>query len=70
METTDMPILGRPHWKEHLARQQSLSCQSHAGLKHQVQYKLLNSAAYGVPQVRERAFIVGLREDVALTPGR
>ncbi|MGI5867864.1 MAG: DNA cytosine methyltransferase [Kiritimatiellia bacterium] len=53
------------HWKEHLARLQSLSYQNYTGLKYQVQYKLLNSADYGVPQVRERVFIVGLRDDVA-----
>lgn len=33
-----------------------------AGYK--VQYRLLNSKNYGVPQLRERVFIVGVREDI------
>ncbi|MGR6903790.1 DNA cytosine methyltransferase [Lysinibacillus sp. BSL11] len=35
-----------------------------ASAGYQVQYKLLNSRDYGVPQLRERVFIVGVREDL------
>lgn len=35
-----------------------------AAAGYQVQYKLLNSRDYGVPQIRERVFIVGVRTDL------
>lgn len=35
-----------------------------AAAGYKVQYKLLNSKNYGVPQLRERVFIVGVREDI------
>ena len=34
---------------------------------YEVSYKLLNSADYGVPQIRYRAFIVGIRKDLNST---
>ncbi len=36
-----------------------------AKLGYNVKYKLLNTADYGVPQVRERVIIVGIREDIS-----
>ena len=36
-----------------------------AAAGYRVQYKLLNSRDYGVPQLRERVFIVGVRNDLA-----
>lgn len=36
-----------------------------AELGYKVEYKLLNTADYGVPQVRERVIIVGVREDIS-----
>lgn len=52
-------------WRSHLGRLESIVKGAHyAGLRYNVQFKLLNAADYGVPQVRERVFIVGLREDV------
>lgn len=35
-----------------------------AAAGYQVQYKLLNSRDYGVPQLRERVFIIGVRNDL------
>ena len=35
-----------------------------SSLNYRVQYKVLNSANYGVPQTRERVIIVGVRNDV------
>ncbi|MER1986410.1 MAG: DNA cytosine methyltransferase [Solibacillus sp.] len=35
-----------------------------AAAGYRVQYKLLNARDYGVPQLRERVFIVGVREDL------
>lgn len=52
-------------WHSHLERLKGIVNGAHyEGLRYNVQYKLLNAADYGVPQVRERVFIVGLREDV------
>lgn len=55
-------------WQEHAERLQRIADGArYAGVRYNVDYKLLNAADYGVPQVRERVFIVGLREDV-VTP--
>lgn len=52
-------------WVEHVARLKH----HHNGavpddLKYKVTFKLLNAADYGVPQKRERVFIVGFRSDL------
>ena len=52
-------------WREHLAELRKTDFDSYDGLKYNVQYKLVNAANYGVPQNRERVFIVGFRKDVA-----
>lgn len=39
-----------------------------AGSGYQVQYKLLNAYDFGVPQNRDRVFIVGVRTDQAIRP--
>ncbi len=36
----------------------------YAGIKYNVQFKLINAANYGVPQTRERVVIVGVRSDL------
>jgi len=51
-------------WREHLAFLEKLDFKKYSGLKYQVQYKLVNAVDYGVPQNRERVFIVGFRSDV------
>lgn len=51
-------------WREHLAELRKIDFASYGGLKYKVQYKLVNAANYGVPQNRERVFIVGFRNDV------
>ena len=52
-------------WRDHAARLKKIvGGGSYSGLKYRVAYKLLNAADFGVPQVRERVFIVGLRDDV------
>jgi len=37
---------------------------NYRGLKYNVVYRLVNAADYGVPQKRERVFIVGFRSDL------
>lgn len=48
-------------WQDHLAELRSASP---SGLHYDVSFKLLNAANYGVPQTRERVFIVGVRSDL------
>lgn len=54
-------------WQTHLARLRKIDFAAYGGLKYDVQYKLVNAVDYGVPQSRERVFIVGLRHDLGLT---
>lgn len=51
-------------WQEHLARLEKINHAHYRGLQYAVDFKLLNAADYGVPQIRERVFIVGIRMDV------
>jgi DNA (cytosine-5)-methyltransferase 1 len=51
-------------WKQHLLELRSLK--KYSGLTYDLHYALLNAADYGVPQQRERVFIVGLRSDLDL----
>lgn len=51
-------------WEEHLYRLKRLNWSARDGLKYKVQFRLLNAADFGVPQVRERVFIVGVRSDI------
>lgn len=52
-------------WEEHSRRLREIaSGGSYCGVRYRVQHKLLNAADYGVPQIRERVFIVGIRDDL------
>ena len=51
-------------WQSHLTRLSCIKWNEHSGIKYRVTHKLLNAADYGVPQVRERVFIVGIRSDI------
>ena len=52
-------------WKEHLARLERIHTGGHyAGLQYRVLHRLLNAANYGIPQKRQRVFIVGFRTDI------
>lgn len=55
-------------WENHLGRleKQHTSGRRPAGVTYKVLYRLLNAANYGVPQKRERVFIVGFREDLGI----
>lgn len=55
-------------WLEHRQRLAQLRATGYAsGLTYQVTWHLVNAADYGVPQRRERVFIVGLRRDLGLS---
>jgi len=52
------------NWEAHLFRLEKLHNEdNYQGLKYNVFFKLLNAADYGVPQKRERVFIIGFRSD-------
>lgn len=52
-------------WRDHLKRLEGHQTQGKAtDLKYNVVFRLLNSADYGVPQRRERVFVVCLRSDL------
>ncbi len=52
-------------WKDHLARLKKVHASGkYDGVKYNVVFRLLDAANYGIPQRRERVFIVGVREDL------
>lgn len=53
-------------WEQHLARlqQHHTSSPRHSGLSYNVVHQVLNAADFGVPQSRERIFVVGFRCDI------
>ena len=54
-------------WENHLSRLEEIQTKgTYRGLKYNVVFRLLNAADYGVPQKRERVFIVGFRSDLAI----
>lgn len=60
-------LVGRPGeaWPKHLARlERHYTRGRQEGLRYQVIKQVLNAADYGVPQRRERIFLVGFRSDV------
>jgi DNA (cytosine-5)-methyltransferase 1 len=54
-------------WEEHLAQLRNVSQLSYVGIRYDVQFKLVNAADYGVPQIRERVIIVGVRADLGIS---
>jgi DNA (cytosine-5)-methyltransferase 1 len=51
-------------WQQHLDELRNIGQSSYRGIKYNVQVKLINAANYGVPQIRERVVIVGIRSDL------
>lgn len=52
-------------WKDHLVRLEKIHTSGkYKGVKYNVIFRLLDAANYGIPQRRERVFIVGIREDL------
>lgn len=51
-------------WRSHLYELRKIDKKIHQGITYNVSYKLMNAADYGVPQIRERVIIVGIRTDI------
>jgi DNA (cytosine-5)-methyltransferase 1 len=61
-------VIRKPHetWKDHLSRLERHHTSNEKGLEYKVLSELLNAANYGVPQRRERVFIVAFRSDLCI----
>ncbi len=69
LEFPEMPRRKREEWFTHLMRLQGIKTSRTArsqGLSYNVVPTLINSADFGVPQKRERVFIVGFRSDLEI----
>ena len=67
LEFPEVPPLKNEDWSEHLARLQIEKTSGRRkghGLTYHVVPTLVNAADYGVPQKRERVFIIGFRDDL------
>ena len=54
-------------WEEHLIRLKKMHTSGkYDGVKYKVIFRLVDAANYGIPQRRERVFIVGIREDLKI----
>lgn len=61
----DLARTAKQTWEQHLASLQKRTPQdAHDSLRYDVNVKLVNAADYGVPQSRERLFIVAFRSDL------
>ena len=57
----------KEEWGDHLARlERKKTSGIRRGLTYEVVYRVLNAANFGVPQKRERVFIVGFRNDLGI----
>lgn len=53
-------------WADHLARLEAIHTSGKRKPTYNVVFRLLNAADYGVPQKRERVFLVGFRADLGI----
>ncbi len=61
----DVPRRSGDTWEDHLARLEDVHTRgSREGLHYRIVRRLINAADYGVPQTRERVFVVGFRHDL------
>ena len=61
----DVTAQAGEEWAEHLSRLERIKTKGlETDLRYSVVWRLLNAADYGVPQRRERVFIVGFRSDI------
>lgn len=67
LRTPEVPKHEGEHWQSHaerIAKRERRRTRSELG--YDISLKLLNAADYGVPQTRERVFIVGFRRDLGI----
>ena len=65
LQHPEVPRRSCDTWEDHLGRLEDVHTRgSREGLHYQIVRRLLNAADYGVPQTRERVFIVGFRHDL------
>lgn len=63
----DEPQRNKETWKDHLAHLERMQTRgTFQGLRYNVVFTCLNAADFGVPQHRERVFIVGIRGDLGV----
>lgn len=63
----ELPCSPQENWMEHLTRlEKEKTSGKMQGLTYDVVYRVLNAADYGIPQRRERVFIVGFRHDLGV----
>lgn len=59
---------GRLAWEKHYSQLRRLQKKKEkTNLCYDVSYRVLNAADYGVPQTRQRVFLVGMRSDLSFT---
>lgn len=69
LQLTHPTVLRRPDedWESHLGRLEDVHTSGgNRDLQYNVVFRVLNAADYGVPQTRERVFIVGFRRDTGI----
>ena len=60
----DVSLKASESWENHLRRLEKINASGkYDGVKYNVISRLLDAADYGIPQRRERVFIIGIRED-------
>ena len=65
LQHPEVPARDGDTWEDHLARLEDVHTRGgREGLHYRVVRRLINAADYGVPQTRERVFIVGFRNDL------
>ncbi|PZW52434.1 DNA (cytosine-5)-methyltransferase 1 [Pseudomonas sp. URMO17WK12:I6] len=62
----DVPKNRGETWSDHLARLEAIHTSGSKKPTYHVVFRLLNAANYGVPQKRERVFLVGFRADLGI----
>lgn len=61
----DVPLKTSEDWRDHRSRLAKIhSSGKYDGTQYNVDFRLIDAANHGVPQRRERVFIIGIREDL------
>jgi len=61
----EVNLVKSENWKDHLVKLEKIHTSGkYDGVKYNVIFRLLDAANYGIPQRRERVFIVGIRKDL------